>query len=118
MDYVQVLVLQVQEVVDVVVNMSCRCNKKGEEIPRVPKLYSFKTTSYLGDTCDSCSGQGDELKNKISCEFLTLLSYVERGKYPDYEFILEEISLLEVYNNLDKKDFLLQYYLNNPWETY
>jgi hypothetical protein len=55
---------------------------------------------------------------KISCEFLTLLSMVERGYRPDYEFILEEISLLEIYNNLDKKEFILQYYLNNPWETF
>lgn len=98
--------------------MSCKCNQKPEPVPSLPKLYNFKTETYLGDTCDSCSEQGDELKAKIICEFLNLISYIERGYHPDYEFILEEISLLEIYNNLDKKDFILQYYLNNPWETF
>ena len=58
------------------------------------------------------------LKNKISCEFMDLLLQVERGHYPDYEFILEEISLLEILNYIDRKEFILQYYLNNPWKTF
>lgn len=57
------------------------------------------------------------LKNKIACEFLTLLKNVEKGYHLDYEFILEEISLLDIYNKVDKREFVLQYYLNNPWET-
>lgn len=98
--------------------MACKCKQQGNTTPQyTPKVYSSLDV-FLGDTCDNCSGQGDELKNKISCEFLTLLSMVERGYRPDYEFILEEISLLEIYNNLDKKEFILQYYLNNPWETF
>lgn len=49
---------------------------------------------------------------------MDLLLQVERGHYPDYEFILEEISLIEVHNQIDKKEFILQYYLNNPWKTF
>ena len=98
--------------------MGCKCKQQGSPTPQyTPKIYNSLDV-FLGDNCESCSGQGDELKNKISCEFLTLLSMVERGYRPDYEFILEEISLLEIYNNLDKKEFILQYYLNNPWETF
>ena len=35
--------------------MSCKCNQKPEPVPSLPKLYNFKTETYLGDTCDSCS---------------------------------------------------------------
>ena len=54
----------------------------------------------------------DNLKNKISCEFMNLLIEIERGYRPCYDDILNEISLLDVYEYLDKKDFILQYYLN------
>lgn len=57
------------------------------------------------------------LKNKVACEFIDLLKKVEKGYQPDYEFILEEVSLLGIHNKIDKKEFVLQYYLNNPWET-
>jgi hypothetical protein len=60
----------------------------------------------------------DNLKNKVACEFMDLLLQVEKGYRPDYEFILEEVSLLGIYNEIDNKDFILQYYLNNPWETF
>jgi len=29
------------------------------------------------------------LKNKVVCEFMNLLLLTEKGKYPDYEFLLE-----------------------------
>ena len=57
------------------------------------------------------------LKNKTACEFMDLLNKVEKGYRPDYEFILEEVSLLGIHNKIDKREFVLQYYLNNPWET-
>lgn len=57
------------------------------------------------------------LKNKTACEFMDLLKKVEKGYRPDYEFILEEVSLLGIHNKIDKREFVLQYYLNNPWET-
>ena len=54
----------------------------------------------------------DDLKHKVIYEFMNLLVQVEKGYKPEYEHILDEISLLEVYEELDKKDFILQYYLN------
>ena len=58
------------------------------------------------------------LKNKVSCEFLDLLLQVEKGHYPSYEFILQEISFLGLHNKIDRKEFIIQYYLNNSWKTF
>lgn len=60
------------------------------------------------------------LKKKVSEEFYNLLCRVKRGYKLDYEFILEEISFIELIQNgeLDNKLSLtaLQYYLNNKWQ--
>ena len=66
----------------------------------------------------SCGDDIDNLKNKVSCEFMSLLMYVEKGYHPDYSFIMDEISLLGIWQRLDKEKFIIQYYLNNPWETF
>ena len=62
----------------------------------------------------------NELKKKVIQEFNTLLSKVRKGYKLDYEFILEEISFIELtqYNELDNNLSLtaLQYYLNNKWQ--
>lgn len=58
------------------------------------------------------------LKNKTACEFIALLNKVEKGYHPDYQFILEEISLIGIHNKIDREEFVLQYYLNNPWEIF
>lgn len=61
-----------------------------------------------------------KLKKKVAQEFHTLLCKVSRGYRPNYEFILEEISFIELIQNreLDNKLSLtaLQYYLNNKWQ--
>ena len=81
--------------------------------------YPLTNKCECGNILEICSDDVIEnLKNKVSCEFLDLLTQVERGYRPDYEFILEEISLLEIYNKIDNKDFILQYYLNNPEGRY
>ena len=41
----------------------------------------------------------NKLKRKVSEEFNTLLCRVKKGYRPDYEFILEEISFIELINN-------------------
>jgi len=65
---------------------------------------------------DSCDNDPiHKLKNKAVCEFMDLLLLVERGKYPDYEFILEEFNLLDFCT--DRSLFTLQYYLNNKWDA-
>ena len=58
----------------------------------------------------------NELKEKISKEFLQLLCQVRKGHKPNYETILEEISFVDIVNNKEIDDKLsltaLQYYLN------
>lgn len=60
------------------------------------------------------------LKKKIVEEFNFLICKVKKGYKPNYEFILEEISLIDNIQNqeLDYNISLtaLQYYLNNKWQ--
>ena len=62
----------------------------------------------------------NELKKKVIQEFNTLLSKVRKGYKLDYEFILEEISFIELIQNNELDNNLsltaLQYYLNNKWQ--
>lgn len=58
----------------------------------------------------------DALKQKVVSEFQQLLKQVRKGYKPDYEFILQEISLIELWQ-LDNTDFYKQFYLNNAWQT-
>lgn len=62
----------------------------------------------------------NKLKRKVFEEFNTLLCRVKKGYRPDYEFILEEISFIDLIQNneLDSELLLtaLQYYLNNKWQ--
>ena len=62
----------------------------------------------------------NELKKKVIQEFITLLSKVRKGYKLDYEFLLEEISFIELIQNNELDNNLsltaLQYYLNNKWQ--
>ena len=62
----------------------------------------------------------NDLKKKVSEEFFQLMCRVRRGYKPNYEFILEEISFIELIKNKEIDDKLsltaLQYYLNNKWQ--
>ena len=58
----------------------------------------------------------DVLKQKVIDEFKQLLKRVRKGYKPDYEFILQEISLIELWQ-LDNTDFFKQFYLNNAGQT-
>ncbi len=62
----------------------------------------------------------NQLKKKVYQEFNTLLCKVRKGYKPDYQFILEEISLIDLIedNNLDNSLTFLQYYLNNQWQIH
>lgn len=55
----------------------------------------------------------DLLKDKIICEYKLITSELERGHRPDLEFLLEEISAVDLENELDNREFIIQYYLNN-----
>ena len=39
-----------------------------------------------------------ELKNKIICDFYSIINKLECGIQPDLEFLLQEISLVYIYN--------------------
>lgn len=62
----------------------------------------------------------NKLKEKICYEFDSLICKIKKGYKPDYEFILEEISLIELIQSgeLDEKllSIALQYYINNKWK--
>lgn len=62
----------------------------------------------------------NNLKLKVICEYQDLLKMIEKGYRLDYNFILEEISLIDLLENydLDQKTslFVSQFYLNNKWE--
>ena len=55
----------------------------------------------------------DLLKDKIICEYKLIISELERGHKPELEFLLEEISAVDLENELDNREFIIQYYLNN-----
>ena len=55
----------------------------------------------------------DLLKDKIICEYKLIISELERGHKPDLEFLLEEISAVDIESELDNREFIVQYYLNN-----
>ena len=61
-----------------------------------------------------------KLKKKVSEEFYKLIFQVRKGYKPDHEYILEEISFIELIQNNEIDDKLLltalQYYLNNKWQ--
>lgn len=62
----------------------------------------------------------NKLKKKIICEFQELLKITGRGHKPDYQFILEEISLVGLSSEdlLGDREliFIIQFYLNNKWQ--
>lgn len=55
----------------------------------------------------------DFLKDKIICEYKLIISELEKGHKPNLEFILEEISAVDLENEIDNREFIVQYYLNN-----
>lgn len=62
----------------------------------------------------------NKLKLKVSEELYSLLCKVKKGHHLNYEFILEEISFIDLIQNKDIDEKLsltaLQYYLNNKWQ--
>lgn len=62
----------------------------------------------------------NDLKKKVIQEFGVLLTKVKKGYKLDYEFLLEEISFIELIQNNELDNNLpltaLQYYLNNKWQ--
>ena len=61
----------------------------------------------------------DALKKKVIKEFTQLLKKLKKGYREDYEFILQEISLIQLLESqdIDNTVFFKQFYLNNAWQT-
>jgi len=59
---------------------------KDVKFPRLPELFPLVNDLR-------------ELKNKIICEYLEIIDNLECGIRPDLEFLLEEISLVEIEEN-------------------
>ncbi len=55
----------------------------------------------------------DLLKDKIICDYKLIISKLEQGNRPDLEFLLEEISAVDIESEVDNREFIIQYYLNN-----
>lgn len=66
------------------------------------------------------SADVDVLKKKVAKEFIDFICEVRKGYKPDYEFLLEEISFIDLIQNneIDERLSLiaLQYYTNNKWQ--
>lgn len=60
----------------------------------------------------------DALKSKVIEEYNALIRTMRKGYRLDYKFILDEISFINIINDLDNKlsSTALQYYLNNKWQ--
>ncbi len=69
---------------------------------------------------ETMSADVDVLKKKVAKEFIDFLCEVRKGYRLDYEFILEEISFIDLiqHNEIDERLSLiaLQYYTNNKWQ--
>lgn len=62
----------------------------------------------------------NKLKLKVICEYQNLIKMIQKGYKLDYNFIMEEISLIGLLEDfeLDERPslFVTQFYLNNKWE--
>lgn len=61
----------------------------------------------------------DALKQKTIRDFQGLIKQVKKSIRPNYEFILQEISFIDLLQKyeLDNDEFIKQFYLNNTWQT-
>lgn len=90
----------------------CSCN------PIIP-IYEYEIPSGILVTSQNLKipiNQNTDislLKDKVVCEYFLIISQLEKGKRPDLEFLLEEISAIDIEQEIDNREFILQYYLNN-----
>lgn len=56
----------------------------------------------------------DDLKYKVIADFNKYIKKLSYGYYPDtYKDILNEICLIESYDNIDNNKLIYEYYINN-----
>ena len=108
MDYVLELILD--KIADVA-NMSC-CK------PLIQFFeYEINDDIFISNSKDliPITPQTDIelLKDKVICEYKLLITLLEKGQKPNIEFILEEISAIDIEKEIDNREFIIQYYLNS-----
>lgn len=62
--------------------------------------------------------QVDALKKQVICDFQDLLHLIQRGHRPDYEQIIQKISLIDIaenYGGMKKLDYYTTYYNSLQW---
>ena len=69
---------------------------------------------YVNNTIEKqISTDVDALKYKAIKEFDCLIELMKKGVHPDYQNILEIISLIDIYSTLDyKREYYKEFYLN------
>lgn len=55
------------------------------------------------------------LKYKAIQQYMTLINYLAKGHKKDYQHILEIISLIDIYSELDKRTYYKELYLNGHY---
>ena len=65
---------------------------KETKIPPIPRKPTLKLTIP-----SNSNNEIQELKDKVICEFLEIIKQLECGIQPNLEFLLEEISLIDIY---------------------
>ena len=86
----------------------CGCNPIQEpfEFP-INKAQTGSYPGYLQELFPIVNNI-DELKNKIICEYLGIIDKLECGIQLDLEFLLEEISLVDILENGEESGILLE----------
>lgn len=96
--------------------MGCGCSPiiSPEEFIYGTRIVFSKEYSYLF-TSIVCPQEVRDLKDKVICEFQKIISELKKGHKPSLEFLLEEISAINLADeeSLDRSKFVIQYYLNN-----
>lgn len=99
MDYVPkqlIIILAAVGVTD-----DCRCSKPKQERIEFPiQDTTYGINSYPNEDNDDILNPQElcELKNKVICEFLDIIKKLNCGIQPDLEFLLQEISLIYIYD--------------------
>lgn len=57
-------------------------------------------------------GATKELKKKIIKDYVRIIKRMNKGYKDDFRYILNEISFLGVWSNLDKPNIIYEYFIN------
>lgn len=76
--------------------MSCGCIQLQEKY-EFPIIEEINNITNVINVTEGCPDGLCELKQKIICEFLDIINKLQCGIQPDLELLLEEISIVYIY---------------------